>query len=221
MCTTPIYFIFEQVYRCFMVWGRNFRVVIVPIFMVVATTVLGYLCAYSDDDLNANECIDYRAVFLLSIVTNFVLMALTAGRIWWIRRDACVLLESASVRRYNTVIAMILESGAIYCVTAIIYVISVSLWGPYATSSNIIRGALPQIMNIAPTLIIVRVGLGHSVEDTGSDRPVLPRVGAGNRDAPHPFVGRSRSPSFVIDIRAGCDADTPDDISLEVRGKEI
>ncbi|KAJ7463296.1 hypothetical protein FB451DRAFT_1266081 [Mycena latifolia] len=208
------------IYRCFMVWGRNFRVVVVPICMVLTTTVLGYISAYQDDYSISGRYIDYRAAFIMSVLTNVVLMALTAGRIWWIRRDARVLLESPTVHKYNTVIAIILESGSIYCLCVTIYVIFVSLRdiGSFVPLISILRGAMPQIMNIAPTLIIVRVGLGHSVEDTTSNRLVLPRLRAGGM-APS-FTERAQNPSFVINIRAGCERDTEEAIPLEVLGKE-
>ncbi|KAJ7108227.1 hypothetical protein C8R44DRAFT_744171 [Mycena epipterygia] len=61
-----------------------------------------------------------------------------------------------------------------HCV--ILYPISVTVWNPYdfrlyniadahRPIINVLRGALPQIMT-APTLVIVRVGLGRSLEDT-------------------------------------------------------
>ncbi|KAJ7432403.1 hypothetical protein FB451DRAFT_1316923 [Mycena latifolia] len=194
-------------YRCFVVWGRNARIVALPIFMVVATGVLGYLCAYEDDYVNAGTYIDFRVAFLMSVSTNFVLMALTAGRIWWIRRDASILglSDSAFVQRYNTIIAIILESGAIYCIGVIIYVIFVSVLNPgnFTPLIDIGRAAVPQIMNIAPTLIIVRVGLGYGVADTAAVSTLRARPGASTGV---PFRNPTHSGSVVLDIRAG-DAD--------------
>ncbi|KAJ7182843.1 hypothetical protein C8R43DRAFT_968240 [Mycena crocata] len=135
----------------------------------------------------------------MSVVTNVVLMALTAGRIWWIRRDASVLADCASVRRYNMVIAIILESGAIYCLSVIIYVTIVSILNPgnFSPLIDIFRGVVPQIMNIAPALIIVRVGLGYN----GSGSEQQQSESAGSRPAaangdPDPMLLR------VMDISA-------------------
>ncbi|KAJ6552798.1 hypothetical protein B0H19DRAFT_1263242 [Mycena capillaripes] len=56
---------------------------------------------------------------------------------------------------------MILESGAIYCATVILGIITSTFCDPASPFSNIVAGALSQVVNIAPTLIIVRVGLGQ------------------------------------------------------------
>ncbi|KAJ6454885.1 hypothetical protein C8R47DRAFT_1203913 [Mycena vitilis] len=158
-------------YRCFVVWGRSIRIVVLPVLMLVATTVLAYLAAY-EDDLPTPYHIDYRIPYGMVIATNVVLMGLTAGRIWWIRRDASLILESAHVRPYNTAIAIILESGALYCLSIVGYLIAVSV----PTQNNSLVGAifiaaLPQLMNIVPMLMVVRVGLGRAVEDPATTKP--------------------------------------------------
>ncbi|KAJ6521193.1 hypothetical protein DFH09DRAFT_1193132 [Mycena vulgaris] len=97
-----------------------------------------------------------------------------AGRIWWARQE---------IRVYNTAIAIILESGSIYCSTVIAGVVSASFCPPWSPVSQIFRGAIPLVVvrgpsfpysipliitvdseNIAPTLIIVRVGLRRQVD---------------------------------------------------------
>ncbi|KAJ7787678.1 hypothetical protein B0H14DRAFT_3892934 [Mycena olivaceomarginata] len=178
------------IYRCFLVWGRRVGVVILPMLMLLATTVLGYLSAYESPYF-----IDDRVAFEMALVTNIVLMILTAGRIWWIRRDARIVLGSAHVRKYDTVIAIMcvassltqyigfkadirLESGAIYCAS---------------------------IINIAPMLIVVRVGLqGRNVEDSITQRR---RTLPGERvEAPGMLQSGGGSPSFVIDIGVAHDS---------------
>ncbi|KAF7375577.1 hypothetical protein MSAN_00446000 [Mycena sanguinolenta] len=164
------------IYRCFLVWGRNSRVVLLPILMLIATTVLGYWSSYRDDLVDP-YLIDQRIAYIMVLLTNIVLLILTAGRIWWIRREAIRVLESAHIRKYNTIVAIILESGAIYCLSIIFFLISISATSsPDTTISQISQSALPQIMNIAPTLIIVRVGLGHTAGGTISEPVFSSRV---------------------------------------------
>ncbi|KAJ6594768.1 hypothetical protein B0H19DRAFT_69507 [Mycena capillaripes] len=189
------------IYRCFIIWGHNVRIIILPVLMLLATTVLGYLATLYDNRF-VPYYIDDRLAFAMVLLTNVVLTVLTAGRIWWMRRDACIVLESAHVRKYDTAIVIILESGAIYCLAIIIYLIAVSV----ATSDNspvsaIVRAAMPQIMNIVPTLIIVRTGLRRSVEngDTTQRREAFHRA----RTDPTPaatFEICAVPPSFVVDI---------------------
>ncbi|KAJ6568077.1 hypothetical protein DFH09DRAFT_1468413 [Mycena vulgaris] len=84
-----------------------------------------------------------------------MLAATTAGRIWWARQEIRVVLTKPRiVRKYNTAIAMMLhlllnrDSGS-----------SFRIFLPSVPVSQIFRGAIPLVVNIAPTLIIVRVGL--------------------------------------------------------------
>ncbi|KAF8192257.1 hypothetical protein K438DRAFT_1970069 [Mycena galopus ATCC 62051] len=186
------------IYRCFLVWGRNVRVVVVPILMLLTATGLGYLSTYKFG-LTASTFIDDRIVFVVVLLTNVLLMILTAGRIWWIRRDAAIVLSSAHVQKYDTVIAIILESGAINCLSIILFLVFDSLSENSTASEEIFLSALPQIMNIAPTLIIVRVGLGRSVEyaKTGHHQQPLPLT-----RARIPVDDREGGSSFVIDIGA-------------------
>ncbi|KAJ7261886.1 hypothetical protein C8J57DRAFT_1719512 [Mycena rebaudengoi] len=169
------------IYRSFLIWGRNIYVVVAPIIMLCATTVLGYIVSYTNDYSDSERYLDARAVFIITLSTNTLLMALTAGRIWWMSRDARIVLGSKFVRKYDMVIEIILESGAIYCICIVIYVICASIPTVSPILLNIFRGAIPQIMNIAPTLIIVRVGLSHNTEgyqfDAGrpSSRPLVRR----------------------------------------------
>ncbi|KAJ7438565.1 hypothetical protein B0H11DRAFT_589180 [Mycena galericulata] len=182
------------VYRCFVVWGRNVRIVIAPILMLFTATALGYLVTYEVDVKPGS--LDSRVPFIMSILTNVVLIALTAGRIWWIRRDARVLSESALIRTYNTVVAIILESGAIYCLTVLVYVICVSSVDNSPLVLYVFPSAMLQIVNIAPALIIVRVGLGRAFEDTaGSEH------GRVRRALLSTFGIQAPAPSAIIDIR--------------------
>ncbi|KAJ7579924.1 hypothetical protein C8J56DRAFT_759289, partial [Mycena floridula] len=99
-----------------------------------------------------------------------------AGRIWWITEKAQVLLSEQTKKRYNTATAVILESGMIYPMLLLVVVIIVFAFGG-SLGSSVFIGLIYQVVvsicppslynlsyyhlqDIAPTLIIVRVGLG-------------------------------------------------------------
>ncbi|KAJ7743603.1 hypothetical protein B0H16DRAFT_1008171 [Mycena metata] len=226
------------IYRCFIVWGRNFRIVILPALMLIVSTVLGYIAVIGDDYIYTTIRLDARWALGMIFLTNVLLMILTAGRIWWIRRDAALVLDPAYLRKYDTVIALILESGALYCLTIILYLIFVPLHPsvrssslPYhqiemstsqEASTVVIRAIMPQVMNIAPTLIIVRVGLDKGAKDTASDR--TPRMSPRPRRAVtrgNTLNDGAPTSSFVINIRPVDHADgTEGEISLTELGKE-
>ncbi|KAJ6452810.1 hypothetical protein C8R45DRAFT_1040165 [Mycena sanguinolenta] len=157
-------------YRCYAIWGSRKMVLVLPVVMIVATVIdgcvtgLGY---YGIVKLNIH--IDPRVPFILGASTNILMMCLTAGRIWYIRREVRSLDTLKPLQqRYNTVVAIILESGILYCLCVIIYVISISTnqssW--FGTVFNGVAWGLVQLgVNIVPTLILVRVGMGRSTEN--------------------------------------------------------
>ncbi|KAJ6603614.1 hypothetical protein DFH09DRAFT_1068767 [Mycena vulgaris] len=173
-------------------WGCKIWVVIFPLLMLLATTVVGYVLAYADGGL-LSPYFDTRISCAMALITNIVLMGLSAGRIWWVRGDACVIFKLEHVRRYDTAIAIII----------LLYLISFSVLKPYSTVTSIFEGSIPQMMNIAPTLMIVRVWYGRSVRPL----PVAggPRVPRRQQPVTHVDVATSAGPSFVINVGVGND----------------
>ncbi|KAF7371121.1 hypothetical protein MSAN_00747300 [Mycena sanguinolenta] len=165
------------IYRCYIVWGSNFKVIVVPIIMLIATSVCGYLAGFNFSQVKPGEDVFVSniaewgtALFSLSLSTNIVVISLiamtvlVAGRIYWIARTTRRLLgSSTSSRKYQNAVAIILESGAIYSVSLMTLLI---LYCLKTNAQYIVYDALAQIMGIAPTLIIVRVGLGVSTQHT-------------------------------------------------------
>ncbi|KAJ7160489.1 hypothetical protein C8R46DRAFT_370216 [Mycena filopes] len=144
------------IYRCYCVWNHNGYVVIVPILSLLATSLFGL-----DLDLPA------KPFYALSLATNILVTMLTAGRIWWILHEARSCLKSDMQKRYLSSLAILVESGVLYSATVLVFLILVTI-APTRISTPAIYQILAQIMGIAPTLIIVRVGLGVSVQNVES-----------------------------------------------------
>ncbi|KAF7336385.1 hypothetical protein MVEN_02187100 [Mycena venus] len=143
-------------YRCYVIWGSQRTVLILPGAFIFTT------CSFND--FLEVLIIDVRVPYIMAGATNVILMCLTAGRIWYMSREARNVHGKAFRRRYHTAIAMILESGALYCLVLLLYIISISLvWESDAVTvfRGVCNGLLGQMINIIPTLIFVRVGMGH------------------------------------------------------------
>ncbi|KAJ6559842.1 hypothetical protein B0H19DRAFT_1145905 [Mycena capillaripes] len=126
----------------------------------------------------------------MSVATNSILTTLTAGRMWSVGHDVHRASNLPGTRSYNTAVVMMcvyhssiktfefvcrppeaLESGALYSLCFIAYVVSGAFLTPSAIVVNhILTGAMPQIVNIVPTLIAVRVGLSRGIEARWIDR---------------------------------------------------
>ncbi|KAJ7904187.1 hypothetical protein B0H13DRAFT_1881676 [Mycena leptocephala] len=161
------------IYRCYVIWNNNWRVTILPIMMLIASTVFGLDFTLSPFPF-----------FGLTLATNVVVTILTgkyrslqwgevnpkhrdcvAGRIWWICRHSRAYLKAAEQRRYVSSIAILVESGMVYSAGILAYLIVISIPSVANRLAGPILQMLSQVMGIAPTIIIVRVGLGASVEN--------------------------------------------------------
>ncbi|KAJ7155622.1 hypothetical protein C8R46DRAFT_1295384 [Mycena filopes] len=167
------------IYRCYCVWNNSARVVIVPVILLIVTTVFG--CS---PDLPSNP------LFIFSLVTNVLVTALTAGRILWIARKGRQYLQDDAQRRYSSSVCILIESGVLYSATVLAYLIIAAI--PRARIVlPLVFQMLTQIMGIAPTLIIVQVGMGMSVFVSEVDKPTDETLGSSKlyvRSTPTPDV---------------------------------
>ncbi|KAJ7053761.1 hypothetical protein C8F01DRAFT_1089442 [Mycena amicta] len=143
------------IYRCWVVWNRNYLIIAPGILGLIATNILGF-------DPNTAP----PPFFALTLATNVFITFLTAGRIWWIYYTSQRHLKSGSSsssggsNHYTSSIAIVLESGLIYSafVAARLAVQGEMIF--------VVTEMLRQVVGIVPTLIIVRVSLGVSIESS-------------------------------------------------------
>jgi hypothetical protein len=144
------------IYRCYCIWNHNLYVIILPIMLLIATSVFGL-------DIALNP----YPFYILSLATNILVTALTAGRIWWFYREARARSMMDSQKRYVSAISILVESGMLYSVAVLTFLIVVAV--PAARMAGFATQAtMAQVMGIAPTLIIVRVGMGVTAESVQS-----------------------------------------------------
>ncbi|KAJ7663387.1 hypothetical protein DFH06DRAFT_1324847 [Mycena polygramma] len=190
----------SQLYRCYTLWGARWKVVMVPGFLMLSTFAVGCMAAAP----NLSSDADFqRSPYILATATNLVLMLLTAGRIWWIRRVTLHVGSDSKIRqeRYSSVIAMILESGALYCVATVLLTITAPL-----EQSALVEAAATHLVNIVPTLIIVRVGLGYHTQDNtevGAHQAIHLKL----QHSAHPSAPQlaKSSSCHVLDLKSGAD----------------
>ncbi|KAJ6556798.1 hypothetical protein DFH09DRAFT_1164508 [Mycena vulgaris] len=151
-------------YRCASIWAGSpwYRIVLgVCSFLIFTTLIIGYVVTF----IVNNDSI-LLVPYGMALATNIILLGLTAGRIWRKGRQATVVLGDSAGRRYNTTLEIICESSLLYVINVFIYMISV-LSQTFGPVPNIAWGALAQVVNIVPMMIMVRVGMTKTYE--GSD----------------------------------------------------
>ncbi|KAJ7288098.1 hypothetical protein C8J57DRAFT_1279069 [Mycena rebaudengoi] len=176
------YFIADSVfiYRCYVIWSSSRfkkRIIAVPVVLLLATTVLGLVAATVMMSTGTRNMRTRNIVALtgrgFAMATNMILTGLTAGRIWWTRRDLQISIgETKVVKRYNTAVAMIIESGAAYLLAGTLYIILYSIPVSSRSTGNVLRNsavssACGQLLNIIPMVVIVRISLGRSETPAG------------------------------------------------------
>ncbi|KAK7048588.1 hypothetical protein R3P38DRAFT_2506200, partial [Favolaschia claudopus] len=164
-------------YRCYLIWGPKYNkyIIILPCISLVITTALGGTAAYYNNIRFAgSSVVDTRIGFAFAITTNVMLTGLTAGRIWWTRRELRIVGQDKYTKRYTTAISVLVESGLAYSVFLILVIAAVS-YGRHSSSTDpgplalisLSYGAAGQLVNIVPTAFIVRIGLFPPSETEG------------------------------------------------------
>ncbi|KAF7348370.1 hypothetical protein MSAN_01791000 [Mycena sanguinolenta] len=154
-------------YRCYLIWGPGYnkQIIILPLLLLLVTTALGGTSAYFNNlRYGGANVVDTRIGFAFAISTNLSLTGLTAGRIWWTRRELRIVGKDTYTKRYSMAISVLLESGIVYCIFLTLVLVALSYGrhatsGPTATFASLSYGAAGQMVNIVPTVFIVRIGL--------------------------------------------------------------
>ncbi|KAI0632632.1 hypothetical protein C8Q77DRAFT_1118742 [Trametes polyzona] len=176
-------------YRLYVVWGRVWWILGVPCAMLLATATAGFgACVELGLSKEGNAIFAenlqpwIRAFFALSLTTNLLATFLIAARIMWSnRRLRKYRAGAAAASSHWEVIETMIQSAAIYSAAL------ASLLGTYLTGSNaqyVCLDVLQPLIGVVFTLIIIRVGLGYTVNDSagggGAGRNLSDRTGPGN-----------------------------------------
>ncbi|KAI0072732.1 hypothetical protein K474DRAFT_1711331 [Panus rudis PR-1116 ss-1] len=163
-------------WRCFMVWNRDWRVISLPILMIIATAVSGYgaVGQYFLPNPYTFLAVHWaKGMLAVSMATNLILTLLTAGRIWVLahRINFHVIAGSKTTVRYRTLVLVILETGMLVTVGKFLEFLLFNLAPADGIGGNnalyIIMDCMPQLMGIAPTFIVLAVNQGFM--STGSE----------------------------------------------------
>ncbi|KAJ7464288.1 hypothetical protein B0H11DRAFT_2240685 [Mycena galericulata] len=156
------------IFRCYAIWNFRRTVIILPTILTFIVGFLGYASVAESlqpldteiiialpESAEAALAFYFNISMATSVFTTFILMALSAGRIWWLARKSQQIMGRRVTSKYYTVCAMILESGALYCVGAIpfICVAFASFFGLVQTDITTSGAILGQLVGIAPTII--------------------------------------------------------------------
>jgi len=173
------------VYRLGVVWTGKRKRVVLPALLLLAGSIvagIGALIAFARASATADVFqakVWIASYFTLTLCVNFGCTCLIAGRIWSINREN----RGSGSRNLLPVVIIIVESGAIYSVSliALLVVFLAGSWFQYA-----IMDAVTPIIAIVFTLIIVRIGLGLTNDESRQSR-VTPLTSNSRLPPPQPI----------------------------------
>uniref|UniRef100_A0A0W0FF70 Uncharacterized protein n=2 Tax=Moniliophthora roreri TaxID=221103 RepID=A0A0W0FF70_MONRR len=173
-------------HRCYIIWGSS-KWIAFPIIFLMASLAICEIVASAfmviglDNFANPARWQLYLqgatidgAFLMANMGINTILTLLTAGRIWWISREARKHMGPAIKTKYNMIVAIILESGILYPIFLTADIIVKTLADPANNGSSPFSFEVVafQVAGIAPTLIIIRAAKGKTIEHTSTNQVV-------------------------------------------------
>jgi hypothetical protein len=160
-----------MVYRLYLVWNKNLYIIILPTLLVF----LSVGAAMAGVGIQALSALDSAyappslipigdLAFCVPLGFQIIVTSLIVGKIFVISRnvDSSRSTISSKSSKAGDAIGILIESGFLLLVIQILFVVYFTEQSPV---QSIIYGMAAQIYAIAPTLIIVRVGLAGAFTD--------------------------------------------------------
>ncbi|KAI0074050.1 hypothetical protein K474DRAFT_1568913, partial [Panus rudis PR-1116 ss-1] len=156
------------VWRCYLVWGREWKMCVIPILLVMASAVCGFAqTVYFARAKALHSAFAHilqvwnGSLFSLSLATNVTVTMLISLRVWYLLRD----FGGKKNFRYYRVLMIVIESGMIYSVALIC---EITLYFLTSNAFYIVYDPIAQLTAIAPTMILVMAGLELTTNDVHS-----------------------------------------------------
>ncbi|KAF9467494.1 hypothetical protein BDZ94DRAFT_1232876 [Collybia nuda] len=157
-------------YRCWIIYSKNYYVIIFPGLMWLAGTVCGVMTCYIEATLtgnmallNAKNLIPFiTSMLTLTLAMNVVTTSLIVHRIWKIQKALKYRATTSSEKSpLSRVMRLLIESGLMYTLSIVV------LFGLYMASNNGqfgVSNAVVQIIGITFNLIITGVDRGEATQ---------------------------------------------------------
>ncbi|TFK23514.1 hypothetical protein FA15DRAFT_462916 [Coprinopsis marcescibilis] len=152
------------IYRCFVVWNSNFYVIILPILMLISSTVMAVLQTIAASQ-PSSALWSARAVqfgtpyFSLSMATNMLVTVIIVSRLLIARRQIQRVMGPKHGKEYTGVTALLIESAM---PPALVSIVLIALYSQQIPAQVLFYPLLPQVQAMAPQLIFIRVMRGRA-----------------------------------------------------------
>ncbi|KAI0317243.1 hypothetical protein OF83DRAFT_1172152 [Amylostereum chailletii] len=198
-------------WRACELWGRNRVVIAVSVLLLICNIVFGSLdVSYRTvathqviTDVKMNTAVFGLAILVNALVSNLWATGLVAFQAW---QHRCLVRDNlAKGSRRTTVekiLALLTESGAIYCVIWVFF-IATTLSSGLGVFGFVVSQSIPQVIAIYPTVIVVIIALRKTYDpDTEMSLGPIPLS---------TFVAEARRPATSMDVVSESDRSSASD----------
>jgi len=150
-------------WRMWIIWSKEWKVLIFP-GMILSTGLVGagfiitYDCIGIADHADSYE-IWSESMIAITAILNTYLTAMTCGKLWWVSRKVRKICPASQTSgRYSAFIGAVIEAGAFYTLSAVMFTIllHVSLDGRFIFQSIFVNATV-----MAPTLVLLKLSMGY------------------------------------------------------------
>ncbi|KAI5835253.1 hypothetical protein K523DRAFT_291923 [Schizophyllum commune Tattone D] len=180
-------------YRCYIVWAEQWRIVILPVCVYLASISMSVLLMYqvSQPATSLWHQVNFGlAYFSLSLAVNVILTFLIAGRMLAISKRIKDTLGAQHAHTYTSVAALVVESAAPYALTNLVFIVTYGIGSP---ASYALLPILSQVMCTSAMLIILRVASGRAWSAQTTDLALGEHVNVMNN-----ISGKGKSRAMVL-----------------------
>ncbi|KAK0221139.1 hypothetical protein EDD85DRAFT_861997 [Armillaria nabsnona] len=212
------------IWRCWIVWGRSWRIVLVPILCATLAAVSRGIVAYYDA-FSPGESKSPLALFFENTVSWSVLYSslILATLLWCttliIYRILRVGGAAGRIHAYQRVIEMLVESASLYSAVLVVLVV---LEARNELTAKYIQALASAIRGIVPTILVGRVAAGHArPDDSWTDNTTASSIRFRNRSSSQNDSQMSTEPGRDMSfphIRPDLEEGLEDGTELRVEG---
>jgi len=150
------------IYRFFILWGSRYIFIVFPIIMYLGGLSMAILeitsSAIPNGSFFGRKAVNFGLpYYTLSITLNVILTTCIIGRLRYMTRKTRSSLEAEAGRTYTGVMAMLIESAALYSIIGFMTIIPYGLNVPTSVAFGQVWAKLSAI---CPQLILLRVAAG-------------------------------------------------------------
>ncbi|KAI9061592.1 hypothetical protein FKP32DRAFT_1575597 [Trametes sanguinea] len=159
-------------YRCWVVWGKNLWIVVVPIGLSFTSAAAGSYTMWAYSHLPHQTVLSeakwLKAFFSLSLVANAFATSMLAFRIWSVDRSMKTVMEPGRKSRLSPIVRIVLESGLLNAAYLFVYVMTLEFG---SEGLEIMSEMAVPLTGIIFSIVILRVGHQRHDDTYYTQRP--------------------------------------------------